>query len=132
MNIQGYLMDTNIAIAMLAKEEAVLEFVRQAKEDKMPLFYSVISACEVFSGMESEYQLHSIKLFNSRRCIDVNSRIARSAGDIRREQKAKGRKLKTPDAIIIATATDHQLGLVSRDADMAFVQKEYGVPLFTL
>ena len=132
MNIQGYLMDTNIAIAMLAKEEAVLEFVRQAKEDKMPLFFSVITECEVFSGMESEYQLHSIKLFNSRRCIDVNSRIARSAGDIRREQKAKGRKLKTPDAIIIATATDHQLGLVSRDADMAFVQKEYGVPLFTL
>ncbi|EBK2060085.1 type II toxin-antitoxin system VapC family toxin, partial [Salmonella enterica subsp. enterica serovar Typhi] len=64
------------------------------------------------------YRLQEIKLFNSRRCIEVSSSVARLAGDIRREQKSKGRKLKTPDAIIIATSIEHQLGLVSRDHDI--------------
>lgn len=132
MSIRGYLVDTNIAIAMLAKEQTVMEFVEQARNDKMPLFFSVITECEVFSGLKSDYQLHGVKLFNSRRCLDVNSKIARIAGDIRREQKTKDRKLKTPDAIILATAIDYQLALVSRDTDMNFVQADYGILLIKL
>ncbi|MHB1682024.1 MAG: type II toxin-antitoxin system VapC family toxin [Bacilli bacterium] len=123
------MIDTNIAIAILAKEQAVMEFVEQAKNDKIPLFFSVITECEVFSGIKSEYQLHGVKLFNARRCLEVSSKIARIAGDIRREQKTKGRRLKTPDAIILATAIDYQLALVSRDKDMNFVQSEYGLSL---
>lgn len=130
--MNGYLIDTNIAIALLAGEAAPLEFVRQAKDDRMPVFLSVITECEVFSGLDSEYRLQSIKLFNSRRCIEVNSRIARLAGDIRREQRSKGRRLKTPDAIIIATSLEHHLGLVSRDRDMSFVRDAFGLPLFTV
>ena len=132
MNSRGYLIDTNIAIAMLAKEQVIMEFVHQAKNDKMALFFSVITECEIFSGINSEHRLHGIKLFNDRRCLDVNSKIARIAGDIRREQKVAGRKLKTPDAIIIATAMYYQLALVSRDSDMNFIQGEYGVPLIKL
>jgi predicted nucleic acid-binding protein len=132
MGIRGYLIDTNIAIALLANEQLVMEFVEQARNDKLPLFFSAITECEVFSGLKSDYQLHGVKLFNSRRCLDVNSRIARIAGDIRREQKTKGRKLKTPDAIIVASAIDYQLALVSRDADMNFVSSEYGLSLIKL
>lgn len=126
MSIQGYLLDTNIAIAILAKEQAVMDFIEQAKVDRMPLFFSVITECEVFSGIMSEHQLHGVKLFSSRRCIEVSSKIARTAGDLRREQRAKGRRLKTPDALIIATAVEHELNLVSRDSDMQFAQNEYG------
>lgn len=43
MNSRGYLSDTNIAIAMLAKEQVIMEFVHQAKNDKMALFFSVIT-----------------------------------------------------------------------------------------
>ncbi|MBC8080199.1 MAG: PIN domain-containing protein [Gorillibacterium sp.] len=125
--MSGYILDTNIAIAILAGEEAALIFAKQAKDDRMGLFFSVITECEVFSGLKSEYRLQGVKLFNSRRCIDVNSQIARLAGDIRREQRIKGRKLKTPDAVIIATSMEYQLGLVSRDHDMFFVQEEYGI-----
>ena len=42
-------------------------------------------------------------------------------------QRAKGRKLKTPDALIMATAIDAQLGLVSRDDDMQFIKNERNV-----
>ncbi|MGF7046029.1 putative nucleic acid-binding protein [Paenibacillus sp. DS2015] len=130
--IDGYLMDTNIAITLLAGEQTSLEFAQQARDDRMSMYFSVITECEVFSGLKSEYRLHGIKLFNSRRCIEVNSQIARIAGDIRREQKEKGRKLKTPDAIIIATAIEYHLGMVSRDSDMNFIQEEFGLPLFTI
>lgn len=41
----------------------------------------------------------------------------------------KGRKLKTPDAIIIASALEYELALVSRDSDMNFVETEYGITL---
>ncbi len=130
--MDGYLLDTNIAIALLAGEHAALEFVRQAKDDRMSIYFSVITECEVFSGLDSEFRLQGIKLFNSRRCIEVSSTVARLAGDIRREQRSKGRKLKTPDAIIIATSIEHQLGLVSRDHDMSFVREAFGLPLFTI
>ncbi|WP_335338538.1 hypothetical protein [Paenibacillus sp. 32O-W] len=54
---------------------------------------------------------------------------------MRKEQRSKGRKLKTPDAIdaiIIATSIKHQLGLVSRDHDMSFVREVFDLPLFTI
>lgn len=125
--IRGYLLDTNIAIAILANEPIVMEFVKKAANDKMPRFFSVITECEIFSGMSSEQQLHGLQLFNKRRCIDVTSTIARTAGDLRREQRDKGRKLKTPNALIIATAIDAELGLVSRDSDMQFIKSERDV-----
>lgn len=127
--MEGYLLDTNIAIALLAGEQAVLDFVSQAKDNKKAIFFSVITECEVFSGLQSDYRLKGIKLFNSRRCVEVTSKIAQRAGDIRRDQRVKGRKLKTPDAIIIATSVEYQLGLVSRDHDMSFVSAEFGIPL---
>ncbi len=68
-------------------------------------------------------------LLDTKRCVAVTSEIAKLAGTIRRDQKDKGRKLKTPDAIIIATALINELTLLSRDSDMNFVQKELGVPL---
>jgi tRNA(fMet)-specific endonuclease VapC len=69
------------------------------------------------------------KLFNTKRCIEVSSQIARTAGAIRKEQSLKGRKLKTPDALIIATAFELKLVLVSRDHDMKFVENEYEIEL---
>lgn len=132
MEIEGYLIDTNIAIALLAGEEAALVFAKQAKDDRMSMYFSVITECEVFSGLKSEYRLRGIKLFNSRRCIEVTSQIARIAGDIRRDQKEKGRKLKVPDAIIVATSVEYHLGLVSRDSDMNFVQEEFGLPILKI
>jgi len=119
-------------LLFFAGEPAVLELVKKAKDDRMFVCFSVIMEYEVFSGLNSEYRLQGIKLFNSRRCIEVSSKIARLAGDIRRQQRSNGRKLKTPDAIIIATSIEHPLGLVSRDHDMRFVREAFGVPLITI
>lgn len=48
------------------------------------------------------------------------------------EQRSKGRKIKTPDALIIATAFTANLVQVSRDSDMNFVTNEYGMTLLKI
>lgn len=126
---RGYLLDTNIAIAILVNENTVIDFIQQASRDKMPIYFSTITECEVFAGLKPEEQLRAEKLFTYTRCIEVTSENAKLAGTIRRDQKSKGRKLKTPDAIIIATALVNELTLISRDSDMNFVQNELGISL---
>ncbi|MDG0792412.1 hypothetical protein OMP38_17175 [Cohnella ginsengisoli] len=54
------------------------------------------------------------------------------AGTLRRDLKGKGRNLKTPDALIIATASVHELTLVSRDSDMKFIEQELAIPRFNI
>jgi tRNA(fMet)-specific endonuclease VapC len=129
---KGYLLDTNIAIAILINESNVIEFAQQASRDEMPIYFSTITVSEVFAGLKHEEQLRAEKLFTTKRCMDVTSEIAKMAGTIRRELKGKGRKLKTPDALIIATAMVHEFTLVSRDSDMSFVQNELEIPLLKI
>lgn len=119
---KGYLLDTNIVIALLMNEGNVINFLKQAAQDKMLVFFSTITECEVFSGLKPDEHLRAEMLFKPKRCLNVTSDVARLAGAIRRDQKVIGRKLKTPDALIIATAMINELILVSRDSDMSFVQ----------
>lgn len=132
MNSRGYLIDTNIVIGLLINDTLIIEFLKQADRHGMNIYLSTMTECEIFSGEGMEDRVSEIKFLDAQRYIAIDSKIARSAGNIRREQKRKGRKLKAPDAIIIATAAEHQLALVSRDSDMNFVQVEYGIPLIQL
>lgn len=132
MRVKGYLLDTNIIIALFSSDTAVVDFIRQAARDKMHIYISAMTECEIFSGMKIEHDSSEISFLNTQRYIEINSAIARTAGNIRREQKRNGRKLKAPDAIIIASAIEHQLALISRDADMNFIQSEYDIPLIKL
>lgn len=127
--MSGYLLDSNIAVAILINETNAIEFIKQAARDKVSIFFSVITECEVLSGLKDDELLRTAKLFGPGRCIKVSSEIAQIAGTMRRAQGKLGRKLKTPDALIIATAIQKNLTLVSRDKDMAFVKDAYGVPL---
>ncbi len=102
-----------------------MDFIFETAQQKIPIYFSMITECEVVSRLRSEEMQVQIKLFNSSRCLEVTSAIANRAGTMRREQRNKGRKLKTPDALIIATAIEHGFTLVSRDQDMKFVETQY-------
>ena len=127
MIMHGYLMDTNIAISMVDSEPEILAFISRAAVDKQKIYFSVVTECEFISGLTSEDEIKNVPFLRSGRFLEVTSMIARKAGNIRREQQQKGRKLKTPDALILATALVHQLKLVSRDRDLLFAQNEYDV-----
>ena len=40
---RGYLLDTNIAIAILVHENTVIDFIQQASRDKMSIYFSAIT-----------------------------------------------------------------------------------------
>lgn len=72
-------------------------------------FYSLITRCELFSGNEvDEAQLRALLArFNE---IGIDRTLAEHAGRLRREYS-----IRTPDAIIAASAIEHRLVLVSRN-----------------
>jgi tRNA(fMet)-specific endonuclease VapC len=125
----GYLFDSNIVIAVLDNDISTIELVRQAQMEKKKIYFSTITECEVLSGIKHHQFLVAEKMFSPKHVLNVDSAIARKAASIQSEQRDKGRKIKTPDAIIIATAFIANLILVSRDSDMDFVANEYGMKL---
>jgi tRNA(fMet)-specific endonuclease VapC len=130
MDFQGYLLDTNIAIAALIHDDEVNKFIVEARREGMNLFFSIITQCEVLSGAKSEFEWKRLsKLFSREICLEADRQIAESASLIRYQQRLKKRKIKTSDALIIATALEYELALVSRDSDMHFVQEELDIPL---
>lgn len=131
-NRSGYLFDSNIAIAILDNDLNVVKLVRQAQEEQRRIFFSTITECEVLSGIKHDQLLIAERLFSPNHVIYVDSVVARKAASIQSEQRSKGRKLKTPDALIIATAFTANLILVSRDSDMKFVTNEYGMTLLRI
>jgi tRNA(fMet)-specific endonuclease VapC len=133
MDFQGYLLDTNIAIAALMHDDEVNRFIVEARREGMNLFFSIITQCEVLSGAKSEFEWKRLsKLFPHEICLEADRQIAESASLIRYQQHLKKRKIKTPDALIIATALEYELALVSRDSDMQFVQEELDIPLIVI
>lgn len=126
------MFDSNIAIAILDNDIAAINLVRQAQEERRPIFFSTITECEVLSGIKHNHVLIADRLFSPRHIINVNSVVARKAASIQSEQRSKGRKIKTPDALIIATAMISDLILVSIDSDMNFVTDEYGMMLLKI
>lgn len=131
-NHSGYLFDSNIVIAILDNDQATVSLVRQAQEEQRRIFFSTITECEVLSGIKHNQFLIAEKLFSPRHIIPVDSTIARKAASMQSEQRSKERKLKTPDALIIATALTANLVLVSRDSDMNFVTSEYDMTLLKI
>ncbi|MEI7026461.1 type II toxin-antitoxin system VapC family toxin [Paenibacillus sp. y28] len=131
-NYSGYLFDSNIVIAILDNDHAAINLVRQAQEEKRQIFFSTITECEVLSGVKHNQFLIAERLFSPRHMIHVDSTVSRKAASMQSEQRSKGRKIKTPDALIIATAFAANLVLVSRDSDMNFVTNEYGMTLLKI
>ncbi|AET57797.1 hypothetical protein HPL003_05160 [Paenibacillus terrae HPL-003] len=125
----GYLFDTNAAIALHRLDSSLDRVIRQAEKDKENIFFSVITQSEFIAGLSTDTDLDLIP-FLSGDFIAVDSEIAVKAGRIRREQKEKfARKLKTPDALILATAIINRLVLVTADQDLQFAESEYKVKM---
>lgn len=72
------------------------------------LFYSVITRAELFAGTSASDQV--VQLLSAFRELPVDRAIAERAGRIRRETE-----LRMPDALIAATAVEHELALVTRN-----------------
>ena len=104
-------IDSNILIAYLDGQKEVVEAI-QTWKSRSPLFVCSISRVEVLALAKlTPAEVHKIKTFlENFISVPLDDNLAETAALFRRNYK-----LALADAIIIATATDKQLPLVSRD-----------------
>jgi predicted nucleic acid-binding protein len=87
----------------------VIDHLRGARAlPSFPLACSVITRCELFAGQDEAHVLRRVlaKIYQ----IEVNPAIAERGGKLKRDLK-----LQTPDALIAATALEHELPLMTRN-----------------
>lgn len=86
-----------------------LRGARRLRPGRHRLHYSVVTRCELFAGRGADEEVLRLLLapFGE---VPVDRAIAERAGRIRRETG-----VRTPDALVAATALEHRLTLVTRN-----------------
>lgn len=118
-----FLLDTNILIALLEGDKAVLSNLSRAQE----IFVPAVALGELFfgaakSGRPAE-NIAKIERFASGRTIVVcDLEIAREYGGLKQRLKEKGRPIPENDIWIAAAAKIHGMILVTRDGHFAEVE----------
>ncbi len=100
--VARWLIDTDVFIDHLRG-------ARQLRPGKQPIAYSVITRCELYAGTRVDEKVVSL-LLGAFREILVDRVVAERAGRLRRTVK-----IRTPDALIAATALEHGCTLVTRN-----------------
>jgi predicted nucleic acid-binding protein len=99
-----------LAIELLFDTDVFIDHIRGVRQlPDIGAAYSLITRCELFAGREQEADAVRA-LLTSLREIPIDRTIAERAGRLRR-----GSALRTPDALIAATAIEHGLELVTRN-----------------
>jgi predicted nucleic acid-binding protein len=101
-SVADFLVDTDIFIDHLRG-------ARQLKPGRHRLHYSVITRAELFAGTTATNL--TAELLAPFRELIIDRAVAERAGRVAREFG-----LRLPDALIAATAVEHQLGLVTRNS----------------
>ena len=113
----SYLLDTNIVIALLAKDPAVNQHLTEATE----VFVSSIVLGELYYGARKssrvESNIQTVDQFAAAsRVLVCDSTTAQHYGQLKNFLREKGRPIPENDIWIAAVAQHHKLTLVSRDA----------------
>jgi len=119
-----YLLDTGVLMRHLRGRRDVVRFTRGLGRKKH-VAVSAITHLELLVGAHQEEEYGTRKFLARFRPIPVDADIGQRAGHLIRQQRAKGRALGIPVAIIAATALQHGLTLVTfnpKDFDLSGLQ----------
>jgi predicted nucleic acid-binding protein len=111
---QRYLIDSNVLIDYLAERipQAGSDFVEQIFTEQFLI--SVIVKIEVLGYNDIPHRMEAMENFVAlSQTIPLDNHITQRTIELRRKYK----KLKLGDAIIAATALEHQLVLLTRNVD---------------
>lgn len=117
------LLDTNIVIALLTGDGAVVRHLGQAQE----VFVPAIVLGELFFGAAKSSRpgenLAIVEEFAAgRRIIGSDVGVAREYGRLKQWLRSRGRPIPENDVWIAATALHYGLTLVSRDAHFSAIE----------
>lgn len=101
--MKKFLLDTNASIALLDGDPRIATLVHEAIEGNCSLSYSAVTISELVVKMTDE-EIAQSGIIQRGDILDVTKSIALMAGKLRSSFLSSGRKLKTPDALIMATA----------------------------
>ena len=107
----GYLIDSNVLIDYVAERFNLQQLLKLDALFDIDLNVSVITKIETLGfNAPPQEEKKMLQFFDLANIIPLNDDIVQLTIDIRKEVK-----LKTPDAIIAATALAHNLTLLSRN-----------------
>ena len=112
----NHLLDTNIIIALFAKDTTVIANIKKSINIFIPviaigeLFYGAYNSTERSKNIEKIFQFQNDA--NILKCDTITGNIY---GQIKKELKEKGNPIPENDIWIAAIAIQHKLTLVSRD-----------------
>jgi len=122
----SFLLDTNVVSEWIKPRPnpGVVDWLAGADEDRV--FLSVVTIAELRHGIErlpagrrrgrlDEWLRDELALRFEGRVLSVDSRIADAWGRLVANREAQGRALHAMDALLAATASVHQLTLVTRN-----------------
>jgi len=107
-----YLLDTGLLIRYIRGERDTVRLLRDLTKREY-VAISVITRIEVRAGMREHERYRTQKFLARIHTYDVTKEIADRTGDLLREYRQRGQILPLPDAIIAATALQHQLTLIT-------------------
>lgn len=129
-----YLLDTNIIIYNKKGLTPVVEFLTKLEQNpEVEIIYSTIVEAELFSyhNLTEQDKQDFEDALGIGEIMEVNSKIARKAGDLRNiSRNIYKKKLKLPDAIIAATAIEYSAILVTRNENDFCHLLEHGLSLY--
>ncbi len=116
MNGVKYLLDTNTIIGMYKHSQPVIRLFQDKQASISECSYSNITRMELLGFPEiTELEAQAIKnLLSMMQCLSLDPVIENTTIDLKQKYR-----MKLPDAIILATASTHQLELLTLDKKLA-------------
>ena len=108
-----YLLDTNVLIFALRSNPKALDFLDALERKRERACISVVTRTEILAGMRPHEEARTMELLDSLENLPVDEAIADRAGRLIYQYARQGIQLSFPDAIIAATALEHDLTLAT-------------------
>ena len=109
-----HLLDSNVLILALRSQPEALDSLEQLQAEEVP-YISVATRTEILAGMRPYEEERTLELLASFVSLPVGTSIADRAGRLIYDHACQGIRISFPDALIAATALEHDLILVSTD-----------------
>ncbi len=108
-----YLLDTNVLVLALRSVPKALDFLDALERRQEFAGISVVTRTEILAGMRPHEEERTMALLDSLINLYVDEAIADRAGRLIYQYARQGIQLSFPDALIAATALQHDLTLVT-------------------
>ena len=107
------LLDTSVIVDHLNGRRGRPAFLERLIDDGHDLACCPVNITEVYAGLRLGEEVRTKRFIDSLECLTVTPAIAREAGLLRGEWRAKGHTLGLADVIIAAVALAHRAPLLT-------------------